>query len=162
MKPTKPVDVQTGRLVHLDLPQIVPAAANPRQTINKDDLAELTRSIDKNGLLQPIAVRPLEDKFEIIGGHRRFYAVRELARKQPDDLRWKTIAAQVMDAASERVAAMRLAENINRANLSPLEISEGIADAIENGMSQADLADSLGWKERNVHRYRQFHEARHG
>ena len=128
-------------------------------TLDREAFKELKRSIFQNGLLQPIAVRVASDNYEIVGGHRRFLAVNELAHEHPDDPRFATIAALVVDLADTRVAAARLAENINRANLNPLEIAEGIADALENGMTEEELAESLGWATRNVYRYRQFHAA---
>ena len=152
-------DAGNPTMRELLLDRVSPCAANPRMTLDKDAFKELKRSILRNGLLQPIAVRVAGDNYEIVGGHRRYLAVRELAREHPDDARFTTIAALVVDMADMRVAAARLAENINRADLNPLEIAEGVADALENGMSEEELAESLGWKQRNVYRYRQFHDA---
>lgn len=146
-------------LADLAVEQVKPSLRNPRHTLAKEALAELKKSIAKNGLLQPIAVRAVEDGYEIVGGHRRYHAVKELAHEHPNDPRFATIAALVVDAGDQRVAAMRLAENINRADLSPLEIAEGVADALENGMTEEELAESLGWAKRNIYRYKQFHDA---
>lgn len=148
-----------GAMRELPLDDVAPSASNPRMTLDKDAFTELKRSIFMNGLLQPIAVRLTADGYDIVGGHRRYLAVRALAHEHPDDPRFATIAALIIDVADKRVAAARLAENINRAELNPLEIAEGVADAIENGMTEKEIAESLGWQERNVYRYRQFHEA---
>lgn len=146
-------------LLHIPLAQLVPSHANPRMTLDKAAFLELKKSIQQNGLLQPIAVRVAGDKYEIVGGHRRYHAVCQLAHEHPDDPRFATMAALVVDMSDSRVAAARLAENLNRDGLNPLEIAEGVADALKNGMSEEELAESLGWKARNVYRYRQFHEA---
>ncbi len=146
-------------LLQIPLERLAPSASNPRMVLDKDAFKELKASIMNNGLLQPIAVRVAGDNYEILGGHRRYLAVHELAREHPGDDRFVAIPALVVDVEDNRVAAARLAENINRADLNPLEIAEGIADAIENGMTEDELAESLGWKTRNVYRYRQFHKA---
>lgn len=150
---------RTSELRNIELAQISQSDANPRFTLDKEAFKELKKSIKNNGLLQPIAVRVVGDTYEIVGGHRRFLAVRELAREHPDDGRFKALPALVVDITDTRVAAARLAENINRADLNPLEIAEGIADAIKNGMTNDEVAESLGWAKRNVYRYRQFDAA---
>lgn len=148
------------QLLNIPLDRVRPSDNNPRMTLAKDALQELTKSIAKNGLLQPIAVRVVaDDDCEIVGGHRRYLALRELARANPADARFAVIPAMVVDAADTRVAAMRLAENINRADLAPHEIAEGVADALENGMTAEELAESLGWAKRHVYRYSEFHAA---
>jgi ParB/RepB/Spo0J family partition protein len=150
---------KTATLLNIPLEKVSPSGSNPRLTLDKDAFKELQASILENGLLQPIAVRVAGDNYEIVGGHRRYLAVRELAREHPVDPRFTTIAALVVDLADVRVAAARLAENINRADLKPLEIAEGVANALENGMTEKELALSLGWKDRRVYSYREFHEA---
>ena len=155
---TAPPQTSTAML-SIPLAHVSPSGANPRMTLDREAFKELKRSIFQNGLLQPIAVRVAGVNYEIVGGHRRFLAVRELAHEHPDQERFSTIAALVVDLADTRVAAARLAENINRANLNPLEIADGIADALESGMTEEELAESLGWATRNVYRYRQFHGA---
>jgi ParB/RepB/Spo0J family partition protein len=150
----------TAAMRELSLDAVAPSASNPRMTLDKDAFKELKRSIHMNGLLQPIAVRVAGDNFEIVGGHRRYLALRELAHENPNDPRFATIAALIVDVADVRIAAARLAENINRADLNAIEIAEGIADALESGMTDKELAESLGWQDRrNVYRYRQFHSA---
>ena len=150
---------QDRGLLHLSLARVSTASTNPRMKLESGAFLELKKSVLKNGLLQPIAVRLAGDYYEIIGGHRRYHAVKELAHENPNDARFATIAALVVDAGDQRVAAMRLAENINRADLSPLEVAEGVADALENGMTEEELAESLGWAKRNIYRYKQFHDA---
>ena len=150
---------KNATLLNVPLANVSPSASNPRLSLDKGAFKELQASIFENGLLQPIAVRAAGDNYEIVGGHRRFLAVRELAHEHPTDPRFTTIAALVVDLADVRVAAARLAENINRADLNPLEIAEGVANALESGMTGKELAHSLGWKERRVYSYREFHEA---
>src|SRR4051812_30365286 len=77
-----------GELLHLALDQVVASASNPRLNLAKEPFAELKQSILENGLLQPIVVRAVGDHYEIVGGHRRFAALRELASEAADDARF--------------------------------------------------------------------------
>lgn len=148
-----------GDLLHLPLARIVPSNTNPRLTLAKEPFHELKKSIAQNGLLQPILVRPAGNRYEIIGGHRRFAAVTELASAHPHDDRFYRIAAHVTDADDAKVAVLQLAENLNRADLSPLETAAGIAKAVAGGMSKEELAEALGWHARKVYRYVQLDAA---
>jgi ParB/RepB/Spo0J family partition protein len=151
-------EAQTLKTLLLD--KVEPSLANPRLTMERGAFDELKKSILKNGLLQPIAVRVASDNtYEIVGGHRRYHAVRELSREHPSDARFATIAALIVELDDAHVAAARLAENLNRSDLSPLEIAEGVGDALKNGMTEDELAESLGWAKRNVYRYKQFNDA---
>jgi ParB/RepB/Spo0J family partition protein len=151
--------IESPNLKNVPLSSISPSTKNPRLTLEKKKFAELKASIMSNGLLQPIAVRVVDDNFEIVGGHRRYFAVKELAHEHPDDARFASVPVLVIDAADQGVAALRLAENVNRADLAPREVAEGIIDALESGMTEEELAARLGWGIRNVYRYTQFHEA---
>ena len=148
-----------GELVHLPLDWVVPSTSNPRLHLDKEPFAELKKSIRENGLLQPIVVRAAGDRYEIIGGHRRFAAVSQLAREQPDDARFRRIASMAVEADDALLPVLQLAENVNRADLAPLEIAEGAARAIENGASADQVAASLGWNRRQLNRYLQLNEA---
>jgi ParB/RepB/Spo0J family partition protein len=150
---------EMSNLKNVPLASLSTSTKNPRLTLEKKAFDELKASIKNNGLLQPIAVRVVDDNFEIVGGHRRYLATKELAHEHPDDPRFATIPALVIDAQDERVAAMRLAENVNRANLTTKEIAEGVMDALESGLTEAELAERLGWGLRKVYQYTQFHAA---
>lgn len=146
-------------LLHLPFDQVVPSETNPRLSLDREPFEELKKSIDANGLLQPIVVRPKGDVYEIIGGHRRYSALLELAREHPADKRFTRIAVVVVDVADEMVPVLQLAENLNRADLSPTEVADGVARAIKSGVSPAQLADNLGWTRRSLNRYLQLAEA---
>lgn len=148
-----------GELVHLPLGVVVPSEKNPRQNMDKEPFAELKRSICENGLLQPIVVRAAGARYEIIGGHRRFAAVSELAQEAPNDARFARIAAMVVDVDDGALGILQLAENVNRADLAPLEVAAGVAAAIASGAAPDDVARGLGWNRRQLNRYLQLHEA---
>ena len=79
----------------------------------QESIDELSGSIKKHGLLQPIIVRPINRGFEIVAGHRRFQACKIL--------RWKTIPAMVKDVSDKDAFEIQLVENIQRKTLDPIE-----------------------------------------
>jgi ParB family transcriptional regulator, chromosome partitioning protein len=101
----------------LPLPIIKPAQVQTRiytsLSQQQESIDELSRSIKKHGLLQPIIVRPINRGFEIVAGHRRFQACKIL--------RWKTIPAMVKDVSDKDAFEIQLVENIQRRTLDPIE-----------------------------------------
>jgi len=80
-----------------------------RSFITKEALEELIDSIRREGLLQPIIVRPLGDKFEIVAGHRRYLACKELG--------WEKIPCIVKELSNEETLIARIHENLKREEL---------------------------------------------
>jgi ParB family chromosome partitioning protein len=74
--------------MHLTLAAVMASASKPRRGLDKEPFAELKRSIFENGLLQPVVVRVAGELYEIVGGHRRYAALCELAREHPGDPRF--------------------------------------------------------------------------
>jgi ParB/RepB/Spo0J family partition protein len=140
-------------LLYLPFHLVVPSNTNPRLNLEKEPFEELKKSIYANGLLQPIVVRPKGDVYEIIGGHRRFAALKALAEKYPDDKRFTRIAVVVVDVDDSMVPVLQLAENLNRSDLSAIEVAEGVARAVSSGVDGQQLADNLGWSRRHLYRY---------
>jgi ParB family transcriptional regulator, chromosome partitioning protein len=95
---------------------IKPARAQTRHydsLSQQESIKELSLSIKKHGLLLPIIVRPINQGFEIVAGHRRFQACKLL--------RWKTIPAMVQDVSDKDAFEIQLVENIQRKTLDPIE-----------------------------------------
>lgn len=85
------------------------------------DIAELSESIQEHGVLQPIRVRPIGDgRYQIIAGHRRVAASRAAGRQ--------TVPAIIADESDETAAAQTIVENLQREDLTPLELSRGIRE----------------------------------
>mgnify|MGYP001572956327 CR=1 FL=1 len=143
-------------LLHLPFEQVAPSETNPRLSVEREPFEELKKSIFANGLLQPIVVRPRGDVYEIIGGHRRFQALRELAQEHPKDKRFARVSAVAVDVDDAAVPVLQLAENLNRSDLSAAEIADAVARAVASGVKAAQLAESLGWTKRNLNRYLQL------
>ena len=128
----------------LSLRLIIPDPNNPRQSFDQEKLQELAASIQSIGQEQPISVRPRGDRFVIIQGHRRFHAHQLIDAE--------TIDAIVRDDISEKDAALRqIVENLQRADLSPIEEAKGFQSAMERlHLKQKQLAEKLGIKRLRV------------
>jgi ParB family chromosome partitioning protein len=108
----KPSDSQL-EVNHLPVDKLTVSPFQPRQHIRHEGLEELSESISKQGLIQPIVVRAKKDGYEIIAGERRWRAA-QLAG-------FTTIPAIVRQVPDEAAMAMALIENIQRENLSVIE-----------------------------------------
>lgn len=107
------VPVPGARYEELDVTDVAPNPNQPRTVFDEDELAELASSIREVGVLQPIVVRPVGDRYEIVMGERRWRAS-QLAG-QP------TVPAIVRDTADTDLLRDALLENLHRAQLNPLE-----------------------------------------
>jgi len=110
----------------------------PRQEMNPARLAELSESIRRDGVLQPVLVREVGDRYELIAGERRLRAA-ELAGLT-------TIPARVFENVGERErAVIALVENLQREDLNPLEEAAGYRELMDRfSLSQEDLAGAVG------------------
>lgn len=120
---------------------VVPNPFQPRREFAEEELADLRRSIEENGLLQPIVVRPVAsvdgERYELVAGERRFRAVSELG--------WREIPAVVREVDDRALLVLALVENIQREALNPLEEAEGFRLLADDfGLTQAEIAEAVG------------------
>lgn len=122
----------------IPLAEIRPNRFQPRREFKPEELAELQASIKSTGLLQPITVRPAgTDRFELIAGERRLRAVTALG--------WTKIPAVVKDIDDRTALTLALVENLQRADLNPLEEAEGYQRLLDEfAMTQQQVADMVG------------------
>ena len=124
-------------LREINIDDISPNPYQARTTWNEQELADLAESIKTNGIIQPIVVRPIGPKFQLIAGERRFRAS-QLASL-------KTIPALVRRATDQQMLELALIENIHRANLNPVERAKAYQNYISTfSMTQAEAAQRLG------------------
>ncbi len=126
---------------------IEPNPYQPRKEMDRDSLGELVESIRAEGLLQPVVVRPVGDKFQLIAGERRWRAFQQL--------KLKSIPARIMASSDASSATLALVENLQRADLNPVEEAHGYASLIRDfdltqdaaaqrvGKGRASVANSL-------------------
>jgi ParB family chromosome partitioning protein len=129
---------ESGERVHqIDLARIVPSTLQPRKDFGREALQELIDSIRQHGIIQPLIVRQVDARFELIAGERRWRAAQEIGLA--------TAPAIVRTANDLEVLELSLIENLQRADLNPIEEAQGYARlANEFGMRQEDIALKVG------------------
>ena len=143
-QPTIAEAKERGELQKIKLRDIRPNPFQPRRTFNEQELADLEASIRANGLLQPVTVRPASGGtgFELVAGERRLRAAGRLG--------WTDIPALVRTIDDRSLLTLALVENLQRADLDPLEEAEGYQRLIDEfDLTQQQVADVVG-KERST------------
>lgn len=135
---TEITEKSKNELMDIDMAMVVPTEAQPRQSFKEDTIKELAESIEKNGLLQPIVVRPMEKgKYQIIAGERRYRAFKKLGKTM--------IPAIVRDYEDEEVDKLQLVENVQREDLNPYDEAIAYLKLKEKyGLKQDDIAKAVG------------------
>ena len=120
----------------LPLSSILPNKGQPRKNFDEDALEELTDSIRQNGVLQPILVRKKGQKYEIVAGERRYQAAKRAGLEE--------IPVVIREISDNDVFKLALIENLQRADLDPIEEAQGFRTLIkQTGMTQAELGQAL-------------------
>ena len=128
---------ENGQLTVLNMNDILPNRFQPRIRFDEEKLEELAESIGKYGVIQPIVVRPIGNKFEIIAGERR-YKASMLANRS-------TIPAIVVNLSDKDSEEIALLENVQRQELSPIEEAVSYKRILDMGyITQEGLAKKLG------------------
>jgi ParB family transcriptional regulator, chromosome partitioning protein len=136
--PQTPAPRATSDLQSVRIADIAPNRFQPRRTFTEPELAELEASIRASGLLQPIVVRKRADAgWELVAGERRLRAVTRLG--------WTEVPAVVRDFDDRAMLTLALVENLQRADLNPLEEAEGYQRLIDEfGLTQLQVAEAVG------------------
>jgi ParB family chromosome partitioning protein len=131
-------DQKESELKHVPIELIQRGKYQPRTDMHEEALIELANSIKKQGIMQPIVIRPISaDRYEIIAGERRWRAC-QIAGLD-------TIPALIKPVGDEAAIAMSLIENIQRENLNPIEEAmalKRLQDEFE--LTQQEVADAVG------------------
>ncbi len=125
-------------IITLSINEVEPNREQPRKEFNESALSELSKSIEKNGVIQPILVRPVAGgAYQIVAGERRWRASRMAGLTE--------IPVVIREMSDEEAAVFALIENLQREDLNPVEEAEGIRSLIEKfGMTQEEAADRVG------------------
>ncbi|MEK6301177.1 MAG: ParB/RepB/Spo0J family partition protein [Acidobacteriota bacterium] len=124
-------------LVELNVESIDPGIEQPRHDFNETKLAELANSIETNGVIQPIVVRRVGERFQIIAGERRWRAAKKVGLKR--------IPSVVREVPDERVLELSLIENIQRQELNAIEEANAYRKLQEQlGITQEAVALRVG------------------
>lgn len=132
-----PVEELGERIQSLPLSRITPSPLQPRTEFRSEHLAELVESIRERGIIQPLIVRKVGEKYELIAGERRWRAATEL--KLPE------APVIVREASDREVLELALIENLQREDLNPIE--EAIAyERLHRdfNLTQEDISKRVG------------------
>lgn len=141
--------MENSKIKIIPLKEIDPPAEAQRDSIDPSKIIELAESIREKGLIHPVLLRPLNGRYEIVAGHRRFLA--------HQFLKLKGIPAMVKEMDDSDVIIYRAIENLQRENLSPIEEARSYWLMREGGgMSLEDICKSTGKSKSNVQRYLKF------
>ncbi len=109
----------------------------PRKTFNKETIEALAESIKANGMLQPITVQAVGDRYEIIAGERRYRACRTL--------KMETVPAIVKELSTRQVCELALIENLQREDLNPIETAAAISSLMSDfALTQQEVSQRIG------------------
>ena len=122
----------------LPIGEIEPNRNQPRKSFDEEELDNLADSIAQFGLIQPIVVRPMSDgSYQIVAGERRWRASRLAGLNE--------VPVIIKPLTDEETALLALVENLQRADLNPIEEAEGYRRLIEEyGITQEQASDKLG------------------
>lgn len=123
----------------LPIAELHPSGLNPRRDFREDELAELANSIRSKGLVQPIVARPDRQRggYEIVAGERRWRAAQRA--------RLHDVPVIVRDLSDLEVAELAIIENVQRADLNPIEEAAGYLELIDkHGYTQERVSDVVG------------------
>ena len=125
------------KIIIIPLEKILPNRFQPRIKFSEESILNLADSIKEHGILQPIIVRSIGDKYEIVAGERRYKAT-VLAGLQE-------IPALLFDINDKDSAEVALIENVQRKDLSPIEEAISYKKILDMGyLTQSDLASKIG------------------
>lgn len=148
-KAQQETDFDAGRqYTKLPIDEIDPNPYQPRLTFPQQELEELAASIAEVGLLQPISVRQVGDRYQIIAGEFRWRAHKLLGRP--------TIEGLVIPVEESDMAVLALVENMDRADLSDYEIGKALRQIEGLFPTRKKLAEALGLNREDMYRYYAF------
>lgn len=131
------------KVIQVSIEDIIPNRFQPRLAFDEEGLKELSDSIKQHGVIQPLVLRRLGDKYEIIAGERRFKASTMAGLK--------TVPAIISDIDDDKSAEIALVENIQRRNLTPIEEAKSYKNLLDRGyMTQEQLAEKMGVSQSSI------------
>lgn len=134
---------EAGKVRELPIDDILPNRFQPRIKFSESEVLALSESIKNHGVIQPILVRPIGDKYEIIAGERRYKASVMAGLKE--------IPAIVRQLDDKQSAELALIENVQRKDLTPIEEALSYQKILSMGyLTQDQLAAKLGKKQSTI------------
>ena len=130
-------------IIEISVEDIIPNRFQPRLTFDAEALNELANSIKEHGIIQPLVVRKLQDKYEIIAGERRYKAAVIIGMNK--------VPCIVMNLNDNESAEVAVIENIQRKEMTPLEEAKSYKKILDKGyLTQEELARKMGKSQSNI------------
>ena len=124
-------------ILQIPINEIIPNRFQPRLNFDDRGLEELANSIKQHGIIQPLVLRRVEDKYEIIAGERRYKAATMAGLT--------TVPAVIANIDDNKSAEVAIVENVQRRDLSPIEEARSYKNLLDKGyLTQAELAKKMG------------------
>jgi len=132
-----PASPQSDGLFHVDIDLIDPSPYQPRTRFREEALEELARSILSSGIVQPLVVRRINNRYQLIAGERRWRAAQRAAIQR--------VPVVVRDVPEEMALEMTLVENLQREDLNPIEQARAFLRLTEEfNLTQEKVAERTG------------------
>jgi ParB family chromosome partitioning protein len=126
--------------LEIDIDRLAPNAFQPRRHMDDAQLEDLARSIKSNGVIQPIVVRKVGDRFQIIAGERRWRAAQKAGL-----LRVPVVVREIVAGQERSLLEMALIENVQRENLNPIDEAHAYRRLTDEfHLTQDDIASAVG------------------
>lgn len=123
--------------MQIPIDEIIPNRFQPRLQFDDRGLEELASSIKQHGIIQPLVLRRIDDKYEIIAGERRYKAATMAGLT--------TVPAVIANIDDNKSAEVAIVENVQRRDLSPIEEARSYKNLLDKGyLTQAELAKRMG------------------
>lgn len=130
------IENSSGGITELPISEVEPNRDQPRKKFDEDALQELTESIKKHGIIQPLLVQKKGDYYEIIAGERRWRAAKNAELEK--------VPVIIMELPDQEKYEVSLIENIQRENLNPIEEAEAYQQLIETyHLKQDEIAEKV-------------------
>lgn len=132
-------EIDQAYIPQLDIDRVLPNPYQPRMKMNQEDLAELASSIKEHGVIEPLIVTRSKDndKYELIAGERRLEASKLAGLK--------TVPVVVKEASPQQMLELAVVENIQRADLNPLEEGLAFEQLVKQfSMNHVEISEKVG------------------
>lgn len=124
-------------ILQIPIDEIIPNRFQPRLNFDDKGLEELANSIKQHGIIQPLVLRRVEDKYEIIAGERRYKAAQIAGLSK--------VPAVIANIDDNKSAEVAIVENVQRRDLSSIEEAKSYKNLLDKGyLTQAELAKKMG------------------
>jgi ParB family transcriptional regulator, chromosome partitioning protein len=137
-----PGAAEEGGLVEVPVAAVGPNPRQPRERFDDEGIQALARSIQEVGVLQPVVVRRVDDGYELVAGERRLRAAKLAGLA--------TVPALIRESDDTESLREALIENIHREDLGPLELAAAFQELLDEGVSQDEVADRLGYSRAHI------------